>query len=147
MKRYSDDEIMAAIRAAWLKDTLSWSLRKYVGGRYQINSDRAHIRCLISAFTSCTPDIPMDVMRRRGKKLQDQGHLIFGHYRQGDVWRFRPLEEEANHLIDLAVKWWRHMGYSEEEMRPQVEGHRRAENEAEILAACGAAAEIGRAMT
>ena len=135
MKRYTDEEIMAAIRAEWLQCGIANALDNYIGDRYQIHPRSEYPKHrYIRVLTWWIEGIPGSVVRRRLRKLEAAGLLVVEQHRPGDAYGIHPLEDEAKRLIEVGRRWWTHLGYSETEMRPKVEGHRYPADESEVPA-------------
>lgn len=139
MKRYTDEEFMAAIRAEWLRAACSIALDNYVGGKVQINSRLAHYKYhengfvvayadRVSAIVGCS----MSASRSRVRKLADK--FGFKAHQPRDYGRVKAVAapDEAKRLIEVGRRWWTHLGYCETELRPKVKGHRYPADESEV---------------
>lgn len=132
MKKYTDEAVMAVIRAAWLDAALRDTLTNYLGGGYRITKDTPTYRHGVYIMAGWLKAIPGHVLRARLPKLETQGLLSCHQHRKYGAIRVYPPEQEQTRLIALGRRLWASLGYNDTDILPQAEGHRLPTGESEI---------------
>ena len=131
MKKYTDEAVMAAIRAAWFEVAMVDTLDNYMGGGKRITGDGTYTRTIYT-MAGWVKGIPGHVLRSRLPKLETQGLLRCHQHRKYGAIRVYPPEQEQKRLIELGRRWWASLGYNNTDILPQVAGHRLPADESEI---------------
>lgn len=133
MEKISEEAVLQAIRDSLVVDACSWAMWNYIGGKQQIAevSDR-HADALVSQVCHRMKNYPASTIRAWVKKIAPAFGMTLHQYRKGASIRIITTKEHSAELKVMAEKWWELMGYSKEEARPTVDGHRLPASEAEL---------------
>ncbi len=131
MKKYTDEAVMAAIRAAWFEMAMTGTLDNFMADRHRITPDNPILRT-VYCLAGWVKGIPGHVLRARLPKLETLGLLHCSQNRKyGAIRVYPPMEEQAR-LFALGRRWWASLGYNDTDILPQAEGHRLPTGESEI---------------